>query len=313
MDTNTLNNINVIFNSIGLIQAIFILSFTALIIYIIFFKIAAKTTEIIVLLVLCAVEIEIGLSMLVVSILKLAYGKEVMQAGTSLCYYNGFEYQSVVRLELIIVAFLSLMRYMIVCHSIIRSTKFWLISLTLGCLPLLIIFTYGAILHQDKPLPSYLSCYAFTAPNQVSFIISCIIPFIYLIPCWVITFSYFCIGLKVNKRLNQMKVEANATGNVNMLKVIKLQKIKIIIQLTLVIILYNVNFSPSYISHILKLAIDYKRSPIFESISHFTKTLTFTLNPVLTITFQPELNHELSAILFKLNLKIKALYSKIFK
>jgi hypothetical protein len=313
MDPNNLDNINVIFNSIGLFQSIFILSFTSLIIYIILTKVASKTTEIIVLLVLCVVEIEIGLSKLVLSILKLTYGKEILDAGTAQCYYSGFEYQLIVRIELIVVAYLSIMRYLIVCHSITNSTKFWLISLTIGCLPPLLIFIYGATLHQDKPTSSYLACTAFSAPNQINFIISCIIPFIYIIPSWIITFCYFCIGLKVNKRLNQMKIEATVSHDTEMLKIIKLQKVKIIIQLTLVIILYNANFSLAYITHLLKIAIDYKRPPIVEAIVYFTTLLTFTLNPVLTITFQPELNHELSAILFKLNLRIKKIFYRLIQ
>ncbi|KXN74951.1 hypothetical protein CONCODRAFT_2026 [Conidiobolus coronatus NRRL 28638] len=267
----------------------------------------------IVLLVLCAVEIEIGLSKLVLSILKLAYGKEIMDAGSTLCYYNSFEYQLIIRIELIIVAYLSVMRYLIICHKTTKSTKFWLISLSFGCLPPLSIYIYGAILHQDKPSPSYITCYAFTAPNQINFIISCIIPFLLLIPSWVITFCYISIGLKVNKQLNQMRIEATASQDTNMLKVIKLQKVKIIIQLTLVIILYNANFSPAYIAHILKFAIGYKRPPIVEAMSYLTTLLTFTLNPVLTITFQPELNHELSVLLFRFNLKIKKLFSRFFQ
>lgn len=313
MDPNNLDSINVIFNSIGLIQATFILSFTALIIYIVFFKIGSKTTEMIVLLILCAVEIEIGLSKLVLSILKLAYGKEIMDSGSTLCYYNSFEYQLIIRIELIIVAYLSVMRYLIICHNITKSIKFWLISLTIGCLPPLTIYIYGAIVHQDKPSPSYITCFAFTAPSQINFIISCIIPFLFIIPSWVITFSYVCIGLKVNKQLNRMKSEAIENRDFNLLKVIKLQKVKIIIQLTLVIILYNANFSLAYIALILKFAIGYKRPPIFEAMSYFTTLLTFTLNPVLTITFQPELNHELSVLLFRFSLKIKKLFSRFFQ
>ncbi|KXN74952.1 hypothetical protein CONCODRAFT_2027 [Conidiobolus coronatus NRRL 28638] len=267
----------------------------------------------IVLLVLCAVEIEIGLSKLVLSILKLAYGKEIMDAGTNQCYYTGFEYQLIVRIELIIVAYLSVMRYLIVCHNITKSIKFWLITLKVGCLPPLVIFIYGATLHQDKPTPSYLACTAFSAPNQINFIFSCIIPFLYIIPSWAITFCYFCIGLKVNKQLNQMKIEATASQNTNMLKIIRLQKVKIAIQLTLVIILYNANFSLAYITHLLKISIGYKRPPIVEAIAYFTTLLTFTLNPVLTITFQPELNHELSVLLFRFNLKIKKILSKFIQ
>jgi hypothetical protein len=110
-----------------------------------------------------------------------------------------------------------------------------------------------------------------------------------------------------------MKIEAKANGNINLLKAIKRQKSKIVVQLTLVVILYNINFSPSYITQILKFSIGYKRSPIVEAITYFTVLLTYTLNPVLTITFQPELNHELSAILFKLNVKIRKFISKIFQ
>jgi hypothetical protein len=275
-------------------------------------KVVSKTTEMIVLLVLCLVEIELGLSKLATCILKLTYGKEAMNAGTYLCYYSGFEYQLIVRIELIIVANLSVMRYLIVCHSITKSTKFWLTSLTIGCLPPLMIFVYGATLHQDKPTPSYLACTAFSAPSQINFIISCITPFLFIIPSWIITFCYFCIGYKVNKQLNQMKTEAKANRDYNLLKVIKLQKFKIATQLTLVIILYNVNFSPAYVTQLLKFTIGYIRTPITEAFIYFSALLTFTLNPVLTITFQPELNHELSAILFRLNLRIKKLFSRFF-
>lgn len=175
------------------------------------------------------------------------------------------------------------------------------------------IYTYGAILHIDKPTPSYLGCISFTASNQINFAINSIIPFLFLIPSWIITFCYICIGVKVNKQLNQMKIEATASQDTNLLKVIKLQKVKILVQLALVVILYNVNFSLSYITYILKFAISYKRSPIVEAIIYFTSLLTFSLNPVLTITFQPELNHELSTILFRINLKIKKFFSRLFQ
>jgi hypothetical protein len=313
MDLNNLDDINVIFSSILLILSIFILLFTGLILYIILAKISTKSTEIKVLLILCVVEIELGLSKLVTCILKLLYGKEANSTGTNLCYYIGFEHQLIARIELTVIAYLSTMRYLIVCHSITKSTKFWLISLAIGCLPSLVIFIYGVTLHQDKASSSYLACTAFSTPNQINFIINCILPFLFLIPSWIITFCYFCIGLKVNKKLNQMKAEAKSNRNYSLLKVIRLQKIKIIVQLTLVIILYNINFSPSYITLILKFSIGYNRTPIAEATVFLIVYLTFSLNPVLTITFQPELNHELSLILFKLNLRIKKLYSRIFE
>ncbi|KXN74969.1 family A G protein-coupled receptor-like protein [Conidiobolus coronatus NRRL 28638] len=313
MGLNNLDDINVIFSSILLILSIFILSFTGLIIYIILAKISSKSTEIKVLLVLCLVEIELSLSKAVTCILKLTYGKEANNTGTYLCYYIGFEHQLIARVELMVVAYLSLMRYFIVCHNITKSTKFWLISLAVGCLPSLMIFIYGATLHQDKSSPSYLACTAFSAPTQINFIINCILPFLFIIPSWIITFCYFCIGLKINKQLNRMKIEAIADRDYNLLKVISLQKIKIVVQLTLVIVLYNINFSPSYITLILKFTIGYNRTPIAEAIVFLVVYCTFSLNPVLTITFQPELNHELSLILFKLNLRIKKLYLTIFE
>jgi hypothetical protein len=259
------------------------------------------------------VEIELGLSKLVLSCLKLAYGKNIMDAGSILCYYNGFECHLVARVELVIVAFLSVMRYLIVCHNITKSTKFWLIWIAIVCSPLLLIFIYGAVLHIDKPTPSYLTCISFTDPGKISYIINLLFPFFYLIPCWVITFCYTCIGIKAHKKLNLMKIEAEASGDIEMLKVIKFQRIKILAQLILVVILYNINFSPSYVTHILKFAIEYKRTPIVEAILYFMGILTFTLNPVLTITFQPELNYEITSILFKFNLRIKKFFSKFFQ
>ncbi|KXN67337.1 hypothetical protein CONCODRAFT_10615 [Conidiobolus coronatus NRRL 28638] len=102
-----------------------------------------------------------------------------------------------------------------------------------------------------------------------------------------------------------MKRDAEIANDKQALQAIKKQKLKLIIQLAAVIVIYNLFFSVSYITQVLKFAIGYIRTPSIEALAGILTFLTFALNPLLTITFQPELNLELITLLFFLGLKIK--------
>ncbi|KXN70716.1 hypothetical protein CONCODRAFT_6718 [Conidiobolus coronatus NRRL 28638] len=108
-----------------------------------------------------------------------------------------------------------------------------------------------------------------------------------------------------------MKLEAIEKNDTNLLISIKKQSIKLIIQLTAIFILFNVNYMPSYIAWILKLTIGYKRTPIIDAVIFVIIELSLAIDPIITVTFQPELNHELSFLIIKLKLKIKSFIYKL--
>ncbi|KXN74948.1 hypothetical protein CONCODRAFT_2023 [Conidiobolus coronatus NRRL 28638] len=264
-----------------------------------------------VMLILNAAEFELGIAKILLSIYEFVLGKNALDKDTFMCRLNALENQMFIRLELTIAAVLSLMRYLTVCHSTEKSFKFWLVITILACAPTSFVYIYPAILNDATPSSSRIACYPYMNPGDLSKIASCILPFLILIPCWVITFCYFSIGYKVNKKLNQMKKDSKNINDVQGLAAIKRQKIKIIVQLVTVIVIYNLNFSVSYITFILKFAIGYVRPPIIEAIAVSLTFITFTVNPILTITFQPELNQEFTSILFFFKLKIKKFFSSI--
>jgi hypothetical protein len=247
-----------------------------------------------------------AISKIVFGSLKLYYGKEVNERGTLLCLANIFEFQWLMRVELTMVAILSTLRYLIVCHKIKRSFLFWCIITIIACVPCTFVHFYPAIIGDAKPSKSYLLCYPYSNHGDLkSFILNGVMPFLFAVPSWIITFSYFSIGHRVYKQLNQMKIDAEATNDKQALQAIKKQKLKLIIQLAAVIFIYNLFFSVSYITQVLKFAIGYIRTPSIEALAGILTFLTFALNPLLTITFQPELNLELASLLFFLGLKIK--------
>jgi hypothetical protein len=264
-----------------------------------------------IMLILSLVEIEIAISKIIACIMKFIYGYSIMDKGTTLCMINAVEYQWIIRVELNIVAILSLLRYLIVCRKIEKSFKFWLLVIIIMSIPCSYIFFSAGIINDVRPSLSRLGCYAYSNPGYVPFIMTIAIPFLYFVPCWIITICYFSIGLKVNRQLNEMRTDAKTINDTISLAAIQNQKFKIILQLTAVIIIYNFNFALSYTTLILKFAIGYNRSPIVEALTGVLTYSTFTLNPILAITFQPELNHELTSILFYIKLRLKTLILRI--
>jgi hypothetical protein len=175
------------------------------------------------------------------------------------------------------------------------------------------IFLYAFITKDANPTPSYMFCSSYLKPSSLTSVISFIIPFTFLLPCWTVTFCYFEIGRKAYKNLGKLKLEAIEKSDNSLLASIKNQNIKLTIQLVMIFILFNVNFMPSYIAWILKIAIGYKRTPIVDAVAFELVELSLTIDPIITITFQPELNHELNFLIIKSKLKIKHFICSIFQ
>lgn len=309
---NENNIIHSVLYRVTLAFSSFLIIFSAILIYILIFKISKKTPESKIMLILTIVELELSISKIAISIYKFAYGSTFLDKDTLLCSLSSFDYQLFIRIELDIVSVLAIMRYLIVCHRIEKSFVFWLAVTVVVCAPASFVYTYAAILKDATPSPSKIACYPYMNPGYLSKIMNYIIPFLFLIPSWTITYCYFAIGLRVRRKLNQMRSEAQNMNDVQSLIALKRQKIKIIIQLIAVVIIYNLNFSIAYITWILKFVIGYNRPPILEALSGILIFFTLTVNPLLAITFQPELNHELVSMLFYIGLKIKMLFKRFF-
>jgi hypothetical protein len=117
------------------------------------------------------------------------------------------------------------------------------------------------------------------------------------------------VGWTANKRLNLMKQEAINNSDQDLLSTIKKEKYKLFLQMLFVFYIYNGNFAVSYTTWVMKILFNYKRPASVDTIVVLQTTSTAYLNPLITIIFQPDINHEFIFLWIKLKLKVK----KIFK
>ncbi|KXN69674.1 hypothetical protein CONCODRAFT_7832 [Conidiobolus coronatus NRRL 28638] len=180
-------------------------------------------------------------------------------------------------------------------------------------LPSMVLYTLGAVRKDSKPTTSYIQCQPFLNPDKTSSLILILLSFCFLIPCWITTYCYLAIGWSANKKLNIMRVDAVNTNDEMMIQVIKREKLKLVIQIFFVFCLYNLTFCMSYITMILKYAIGYKRTPIMDAIVFTSVHISMAVNPLITISFQPEVNTEFQVMLVKYQAKFKSLFRRIFR
>jgi hypothetical protein len=120
------------------------------------------------------------------------------------------------------------------------------------------------------------------------------------------------IGIKAYKKLNQMKKVALSTNDSEMIDIIGRQKRSLIIQLVVVFVVFNVLYMPVYVTVVLRFAIGYKRPPFMDAILLYITEISKMIDPIITISFQPELNHEFQVILTKVKVKIKNFFKSVF-
>jgi hypothetical protein len=217
------------------------------------------------------------------------------------------------RIEIVIVCILSTLRYLMVCFEIKKSLKFWIIATIFSCVPATFFFSYGAILGDAKPSSSYIQCHSFLGSDPFSTHISLGLSFCYLIPCWITTINYFLVGWSANKKLNLIKQEANITNDTVCLAEIQRQKRKLLGQLFVVFILYNGLFMLSYVTMIMRYTDNYRRTPFIDAMVFTLITVSISLNPLITVSFQPDLNNEFLFFLVKMKAKIKSTLKSITK
>ncbi|KXN71210.1 hypothetical protein CONCODRAFT_6097 [Conidiobolus coronatus NRRL 28638] len=308
LDDSTL--INYVFNSIGLIGTILIFIFNSVLILIILIKCDSRSPDNRLILILCVIKVIDGIEYTILYMAKLIIGYEWFSASNLQCKIYTFITQSSPRIEITTVMVISIVRYVFVYYGIKKRLLFWILILALSISPALVIFLYGAISGDVKPTSSYLQRVPYTLPGLLTTVITSIIPFLFLIPCWTITFCYFGIGYKVNKELNKLIKEAKSTNNQPLIVNIKKQKTMLFIQLIAVFILYNLNYLASYITHMLKFIIGYKRPPFIDALIFTAGRTTCVFNSIITISFQPEINNEFKLILIKSKLQLKGIFNR---
>jgi hypothetical protein len=229
---------------------------------------------------------------IIYAILRFIYGYQVIESGSDVCKFCAFSITLFSRISLIFISVLAALRYLIVCHQIELKFITWLVITFVPSLVITLIFSLGFYTNDASPSVSYTYCFAFTQPSILSKVMSYLIPPLYIIPCWIATYCYFCVGWISYKRLNLMKQEAASNADERLLSAIKKQKIKLAIQISFIFIIYNINFSISYVTWIMKLVSSYKRTIIIDFIAVIQLNLTIFLNPIVTIIFQPDINNE---------------------
>jgi hypothetical protein len=302
--------INYIFNSLGLFGSILIFLFNSVLIFIILTKCDSKSTDNRLILILCAIEMMDGFEYTVLYMTKLIIGYGWFNGNNLQCKVYTFITQSSPRIEVTTVMVISIVRYVFVYYGIKKSLLFWILVLVLSISPTLVIFLYGAISGDVKPTSSFMQCIPYTLPGLLTNVMTSIIPFLLLIPCWITTFCYFGIGYKVYKELNKYILEAKTTNNEVLLIELKKQKSMLFIQIMAVFILYNLNYVASYTTHILKIIIGYKRPPFMDAYIFTSGRATCIFNPLIAISFQPEINNEFKIMLIKSKLQLKSMFNR---
>ncbi|KXN66765.1 family A G protein-coupled receptor-like protein [Conidiobolus coronatus NRRL 28638] len=312
MDSSLIETIHYIFNPILIIFGFFIITINVLIIYIIIAKFTERSTEIKLTFILCIIETIQGIFITIWAIAKLIVGYTWFESYSIQCIMEATVEWSCVRFGLFTLAILSVLRYLTVCHKKEKSFKFWIIVWLITVSPIFVLFFYIPSNQDAVHTSSWLFCTIFSYSDPVLSILGAIMPFVFLIPCWTITFCYCCIGYTANKQLNVIKSQAIAENNTNLLTVVKKQKLKLVIQILVIFIVYNANYMVSYVTQTLKYAVGYKRPPILDAATYIMFNEPAAINPLITITFQPELNNELNLILLKFQVKVKNLIKRIF-
>jgi hypothetical protein len=307
---NNIDFINYTANSINLVLSILSTNFSLLIIYILI-KINTKSTEFYLISILTAIELIVSLTMFAISICKFIYEANFLRTGTIQCYISSLVIVSIAKLEIITICFLALLRYSMVCQNAKLNSKVWIIAYFIVILPPSIVFGYSFVIGDANPGVSYLYCSPYLKPGELTSVMTIVVPLLYVVPCWVTTFCYFEVGRKANKNLNAMKQDAINNNDQILLKSIRLQKRKLITQLIMVFILFNVDFMLSYIGWILRFTIGFKRTAIFDACAFEAIASSFMVNPFITITFQPELNYELNLIIVKSRAKLAKFISNL--
>ncbi|KXN67664.1 hypothetical protein CONCODRAFT_10235 [Conidiobolus coronatus NRRL 28638] len=111
MALDSLEAYNILANSILNFYAVFIILLNISIGYILLCKLKTKPSELKLMLVLCIVELIIGISHFCLSVCKLIFGYQIFERDTLYCQVFGFFMQAPLRIVMIINGLLALMSF----------------------------------------------------------------------------------------------------------------------------------------------------------------------------------------------------------
>jgi hypothetical protein len=307
-DINSLDIINYISMAFYLVFGLICIASSIIVLYICLAKCNRKATEIILICIFCVSEIISSIDIFIFAIYKLVFGYRANQVETEICKFNAFALMISIRISIINVSILAILRYLIVYRSKELKLSTWLIIILIPNAGVTIFYSLGFYTKDAAPSSSYLYCIFFTKSSGLSAAMFYFIPFLYIIPCWVTTYCYFIVGWIANNRLNLMKQEATNNSDEALLASIKKEKFKLWMQLLFVFCIYNGNFVLSYTTWVMKLAINYKRTVVMDSVVTLQTTSTAYLNPLVNIIFQPDINHEFKFIWNKLKRRVVKMF-----
>jgi hypothetical protein len=305
IDINDLNFINNLFNIIHINISVFIFILNSLVLYVIINKLKLDNIELKFVFLLCVVEIVVGLEYTSVAVCKLIFGYTFFAPNNTPCIFFGYSSSTFVRFELVVVSVLALWRYLAVVHEYKLGLKLLVAIIMMGISPTVAMYLYGLINMDARPLSSYIMCAPLTTPGRISTILNILGTVFLMLPCWITTYCYLFIGWKANKKLSLMKIEAQVNNNEVAIRAIKMQRIHLILQILMVFILYNVDIMITVITYFMRLATGYRRSPFFDAVVIEMVIITVAFNPIVTVSFQPEINNEIKLIFIKLHAKVK--------
>jgi hypothetical protein len=299
-------------NTLITISSLLCILFSLLVIYICLTRCDRKATEIVLISIFCSLEAVNGLGYAIYGIIKFIFGYKISESGSSMCLFSAFFLCLFNRFSIIGVSVLAALRYLIVCRKKELKLWKWLLILAIPSLSLTVFYSLVFYTNDAYLLTSKITCAPFSKRSGLSDITLYLIPFYYIIPCWTSTYCYFMVGWVANKQLNLMKQEAVNNSDEDLLATIKNQKLKLCMQIIFVFVIYNVNFILSYVTWIMKLAINYKRTFLMDTIIQLQVTSTAFLNPLVTVIFQPDINNEFKFLWVKFKLRLFILFRKIF-
>jgi hypothetical protein len=163
---------------------------------------------------------------------------------------------------------------------------------------------------DGKPSPSYIQCGGLGSGTSLSNGLQIFGGVYMAIQAWVITVSYLLICYNVYKKLNMVLKEAKMNNDKETISSLYRQRNKLFGQVALIIWVYNITYMFSYVTQVLKVTIGYRRTPFLDAVVMAMIMFPCLCNPIVTLSFQPEVKCEFQALMVRFWAKVKAFFHR---
>ncbi|KXN64639.1 family A G protein-coupled receptor-like protein [Conidiobolus coronatus NRRL 28638] len=310
LDINDLDFIRYFFNSIFLLFSVIMIPLNLIILYILKFKCEFKRTEITLMFILSIVELFSGFSLFVIPLCLIIIGKPFFEKGSATCQFAVVSYNILIRTGVCIVCIISVMRYLVVCHNIRLPKWIWLTITTVCLSPIIGTFSYTISVMDGRPSPSYIQCGGLGNGTEVANTLQIFGGVYMAIQAWLITVAYLLICYNVYKKLNTVLKEAKMSDDRETCTSLYRQRNNLFGQVALIIWVYNITYMFSYVTQVLKVTIGYKRTPFLDAVVMMMIMFPCLCNPIVTLSFQPEVKCEFQALMVRFWARMKAFFHR---